>query len=658
MSTVLGFRRCSASQLLFRYLSVWSAVSVAFVWSLGTIRAEDLKDESLYREVASTVKKKEWNRASAAVDRWLAWRTERYGAESKETGAAYRYGGEVYTMAGQHAKGIEAFRQALAIFRVDPGPRSKEVGLLLAAVGEVHQAQGQGGEAIASFHEALDIFEVDPGPETAVTAICLNKLSLLLLYRDAFHEAEPLMRRALKIREKLYGEQPHPDLAASLGNLGLLYFRLGAYEEAEEPLTRGLDILDTLAAKDAAYLLGASNVRRTLASLYASQGKFSEAEGLLQRVIDDCRKRFGNESLEAAEAMATLGGVDLDGKRFKEAQGWFSKALEIQSRKLPAGHEEILRTRNSLATSFQYQGNYAKARQTLEEISAVCLEKLGRDHPLTIAANHNLGMTLVTLGEKTRAREHAREFLNLLSDNLENVLAYFPENRRLGFVQNMGFSPYDLAATLGDGPLTADAVLTFKAAVLESVARDRRRALLSRGSDNARLVEQMNELRQQFLEAQLAGDTDRTRDLAAALEEKEKELSRGLREDGTYRRLQQVDWKDVASRLPVGAVLLEFFFYKKHLGGKGGWRGWCGAVALAREREPVFRELGPSDEILKSIGSYLDVAAGESSRILFNANFNASGQCIRRQFARRIESADYRSGRRGGAERQNRGSLP
>ena len=96
-----------------------------------------------------------------------------------------------------------------------------------------------------------------------------------------------------------------------------------------------------------------------------------------------------------------------------------------------------------------------------------------------------------------------------------------------------------------------------------------------------------------------------------------------LREDGTYRPLQQVDWKDVASRLPVGAVLLEFFFYKKHLGGKGGWRDWCGAVALAREREPVFRELGPSDEILRSIGCYLDVAAGESSRILFNANFNA-----------------------------------
>ena len=288
------------------------------------------------------------------------------------------------------------------------------------------------------------------------------------------------MRRALKIREKLYGEQPHPDLAASLGNLGLLYFRLGAYEEAEEPLRHALEILNGLAAKDSAYLLGASNVRRTLASLYASQGKFDEAEGLLQRVIDDCRKRFGNDSVEVAEAMATLGEVDLDGKRFKEAEGWFSRALEIQSRKLPASHDEILRDPEFSGDLFSVPGELrAGPADVWRRSLPVCLEKLGKDHPLTIAVTHNLGMTLVTLGEKTRAQEHAREFLNLLSDNLENVLAYFPENRRLGFVQNMGFSPYDLAATLGDGPLTADAVLTFKAAVLESVARDRRRALLS-----------------------------------------------------------------------------------------------------------------------------------------------------------------------------------
>jgi CHAT domain-containing protein/tetratricopeptide (TPR) repeat protein len=592
-------------------LALCWVMSITSVWSVTASSAEDRKDQTLYREALRAVQKKDWTKASAALDRWLTWRAERYGAQSKEIGAANWYCGEAYAKAGQHAQAIEAFRRAIAIFTTDPGPRSMQVGSILVVVADEQQVQGQANESIASLRKALEIFEVDPGPETAVTATCLNKLSLLLLHRDAFYEAEALMRRSLKIREKLYGKQMHPDLAASLGNLGLLYFELGAYAEAEEPLSRALEIY-ALAAKDPAYMLGASNVRCTLASVYAGLEKYSEAEELMQRVIDDAGKQFGKNSEEAADAMATLAGLQLNGKRFKEAEGWFTKALEIESRKLPSDHEQILRTRNSLAICFQYQGNYAKARRMLEEIMPVCQEKLGRDHPLTIAVTHNLGMTLVTLGEATRAREQTKGFLKLLSDNLENVLAYFPEDRRLGFVKNMGFSPYDLAATLGDGPLTAEAVLTFKGAVLESVARDRRRALLASSSDNGRLVELIDQLRQQFLEAQLAGDMHRTKDIAAGLEEKEKELSRSLREDETYRPLQRIAWEDVASRLPVDAVLLEFVFYNKHLGGAGGWRGWCGAVALAHQREPVFRELGPADEILRSIGSYLEVAAGES----------------------------------------------
>ena len=109
--------------------------------------------------------------------------------------------------------------------------------------------------------------------------------------------------------------------------------------------------------------------------------------------------------------MATLGGVDLDGKRFKEAEGWFTKALKIQSRKLPASHEEILRTRKFSGDLFSGPGKLRQGpADTGGDLSSLP-GTAGKRHPLTIAANHNLGMTLVTLGEKTGAREQAREFL-------------------------------------------------------------------------------------------------------------------------------------------------------------------------------------------------------------------------------------------------------
>ena len=68
------------------------------------------------------------------------------------------------------------------------------------------------------------------------------------------------------------------------------------------------------------------------------------------------RSNLDRDSLEVAEAMATLGGIELDSKQFKTAESWFSKALEIQSRKLPARHEELLRNKNSLALCLPIPG--------------------------------------------------------------------------------------------------------------------------------------------------------------------------------------------------------------------------------------------------------------------------------------------------------------
>ena len=74
--------------------------------------------------------------------------------------------------------------------------------------------------------------------------------------------------------------------------------------------------------------------------------------------------------------MATLGGIELDSKQSKTAESWFSKAWKIQSRKLPARHEELLRNKNSLALCLDknLRETTLKAREMLEEAPA-CLRR-------------------------------------------------------------------------------------------------------------------------------------------------------------------------------------------------------------------------------------------------------------------------------------------
>src|ERR1700693_4057798 len=56
-----------------------------------------------------------------------------------------------------------------------------------------------------------------------------------------YDEAEPLLRRALELREKALGPD-HPDIAQSLNNLASIYRDRGEYEKAEPLLQRALGI--------------------------------------------------------------------------------------------------------------------------------------------------------------------------------------------------------------------------------------------------------------------------------------------------------------------------------------------------------------------------------------------------------------------------------
>ena len=130
----------------FGILAFCLLIGIASGWSPATSRAEEPKDQALYSEAVRAIQKRLGQ--SIRCHGSLAEVEERYGAQSKEAGGANWYCGEVYAKAGQPAQAIEAFRRAIAIFTIDPGPRSEQVGSLLVAIADAQQAQGQGGEAI------------------------------------------------------------------------------------------------------------------------------------------------------------------------------------------------------------------------------------------------------------------------------------------------------------------------------------------------------------------------------------------------------------------------------------------------------------------------------------------------------------------------------
>ena len=116
-----------------------------------------------------------------------------------------------------------------------------------------------------------------------------DNLATLLQATDRLGEAEPLMRRALAIREKSLGAD-HPDVASSLNNLAQLLQDTNRLAEAEPLMRRALDIDEKSYGPDHPEVATRLN---NLAVVYKNQNRYAEAEPLYERALALGEKSLG-----------------------------------------------------------------------------------------------------------------------------------------------------------------------------------------------------------------------------------------------------------------------------------------------------------------------------------------------------------------------------
>jgi tetratricopeptide (TPR) repeat protein len=146
--------------------------------------------------------------------------------------------------------------------------------------------------AATAFKEAtLTLITSEFGPDDVKTATALNNLALTYQRLARYTEAEPLLRRAIEIDEKVLGKE-HPYVAIRYNNLALLLQDQGKYAEAEPLLRRAIEIDEKALGKEHPDVAIRYN---NLAVLLKAQGKYAEAEPLLRRAIEIFQASFGPE---------------------------------------------------------------------------------------------------------------------------------------------------------------------------------------------------------------------------------------------------------------------------------------------------------------------------------------------------------------------------
>jgi tetratricopeptide (TPR) repeat protein len=328
----------------------------------GVEIAWDLHNLGAYR-----TSRGEFGQAEALLKRCIAaYEAAGQTAPKPDVADAHFHLAEVFRKESKNDQAETEFRKSLELEQAARGPNSPQVAYALNGLALVYQDEGRINNDKAKNAEAKELLQRAKAIEQASTesrkadGVTLNNLGLTAVEAGKYSEAQALFRKAISEIEETQGPEALV-LAAPLDNLGRLYrdqeqFDLNA---AEPLLKRALSIREKALGPDHPdTAITLSNL--SLLSFY--QHKPQSAEQFAARALPTQEKTYGADSLEVSTTLNRLGLAQRDQRKFSEAERSLQQALSIREKKLTPNHEWIAISLDNLASVYLAEGkaNLAK----------------------------------------------------------------------------------------------------------------------------------------------------------------------------------------------------------------------------------------------------------------------------------------------------------
>jgi tetratricopeptide (TPR) repeat protein len=264
---------------------------------------------------------------------------------------------------------------------------------MLNQAGFYSYERGRYADAEPLLVRALAIRENVASPGHPDVATSLNNLAELYRDQGQYTKAECLHKRALAIREKALDPE-HPDVAKSLNNLAWLYYKQDRYAEADCLNKRALAIWKKALGSEHPDVAKSLN---GLAASYQDQGQYAKAECLHKRALAIREKALGPEHPDVALSLNNLAWLYYTQGQYEKAEPLYPRALAIFEKALGSEHPDLALSFNNLAELYRAQGQYAKAEPLLERALVISEKALGSEH-------RDVAQSLYNLAELSRSR--------------------------------------------------------------------------------------------------------------------------------------------------------------------------------------------------------------------------------------------------------------
>lgn len=214
--------------------------------------------------------------------------------------------------------------------------------------------------------------------------------------------------RRYKMRRRLIGERD-PRTLVEMGNLAFLYMNEGRFPQAEQLLNKVLEQQSRSPGESHPDTLFTMS---NLALLYRTEGKYADAEPLAARVLQARTRLLGAEHPDTLASSSILAQVYQGQRRYPEAESLFMGVLAARRMVLGEEHFSTLVSMNYLADLYRVEGKDKDAQILYSEVLERRRRVLGPDHPDTIKVLESLGRLQLERHKYAEAEPLLREALN------------------------------------------------------------------------------------------------------------------------------------------------------------------------------------------------------------------------------------------------------
>jgi CHAT domain-containing protein/Tfp pilus assembly protein PilF len=289
------------------------------------------------------------------------------------------------------------------------------MGEVLVQLGECYRKTGRMEESKNALEKCLSL--ANPNWDERLQLKIFHNLGLTYTRLSAFEQAEKEFHKALKIKEKIWGNESK-QAADSKYILGIMYYKWGKFDRAETWLKESIANQEKLLGKNDTSLIDGYN---GLGAVYIEWGKLQQAENEFLRCIEILVEKYGKGDIRLAYPLINQGNLQEKLGSYQKAEENFKWALDILIKTYGAKHNEVADCYHNLGVLNLEKNDLTQA----EKYISLSLSIKEANHT---EKEPEIGLAIFNLGNINYMLERHKEAERLYKESLAYLLGLFEED--------------------------------------------------------------------------------------------------------------------------------------------------------------------------------------------------------------------------------------